>query len=297
VQLGSQPRQIRALAELLPGEKVLAMKQMILGSALGRLAGATRDVIEMLRTAYLNPERLGTVANDQLATSLITRLGRPNTRFVDVGAHIGSIIAAVAQHDRSIQIVALEAMPDKVAALRKKFPTCEIHECAAGAAEGEAKFFVNTKLSGYSSLGQPADAAASDIREIRVPVKTLDGLLAPTGVDAMKIDVEGAELGVLRGAATLVTQSRPTIMFESGPQESDGLGYTKEELWQWFHEQDYGVYVPNRVAHTGQPLTRDGFVESHLYPRRTTNYFAIAAERRAEIRDRARRLLGLSNGR
>ena len=36
-----------------------------------------------------------------------------------------------------------------------------------------------------------------------------------------------------------------------------------------------------------------GFVESHLYPRRTTNYFAIPQERRAEAMSRARRVLNL----
>jgi hypothetical protein len=38
----------------------------------------------------------------------------------------------------------------------------------------------------------------------------------------------------------------------------------------------------------------DGFIDSHIYPRRCTNYFAIPSERRIEIRDRARDILGIN---
>ncbi len=269
------------------------MKQLIVASAFGRVVGEARNAIEMLRAACFDRQSLGTLTNDHLASLLIAKLCRPNQHFVDVGAHIGSIVAAVAHHDASVHIVAIEAMPEKVASLRRWFPAVEVHECAAGASDGQASFFVNTKRTGYSSLGRPEQDTKADIREIHVAVKTLDALLDSARVDAMKIDVEGAELGVLLGAEKLVANCNPTIMFESGPPSDDGLGYTKEALWQWFHDHDYGVYVPNRVAHNGQGLTQEGFVESHLYPRRTTNYFAIANRRRREIRDLVRSSLGI----
>jgi hypothetical protein len=56
---------------------------------------------------------------------------------------------------------------------------------------------------------------------------------------------------------------------------------------------DYSVIVPNRLAHDDDGLTTAGFVESHLYPRRTTNYFAVPSERRTEFRDKARGILRL----
>jgi hypothetical protein len=80
-------------------------------------------------------------------------------------------------------------------------------------------------------------------------------------------------------------------MFESGPPLDNGLGYTKESMWEWLHERGFDIVVPNRVAHDGQGLNLDGFVEAHLYPFRTMNYFAIPKERRLEIRDRARNAL------
>jgi hypothetical protein len=112
-------------------------------------------------------------------------------------------------------------------------------------------------------------------------------------VDTIKMDVEGAELGVLRGGEGVLRRCRPTIMFESGPGEV--LGYAKVQLWKFFADAGYKVFVPNRVAHTAPGLTLEGFLESHRYPFRTMNYVAVASERVDEIRERARRH-GLDQG-
>jgi FkbM family methyltransferase len=272
------------------------MKQALLGGPFGRGAMFLRDKYLILREAWFSPESVGTLASDQMATQLITRIGKPNTTFVDVGAHIGSIVFEVMRNHAAVRIVAIEAMPDKVEKLRRKFPSVEFHCCAVGESTGEAAFFVHSQYSGYSSLGRPGNRADQSITEIRVPVRRLDELVTFADVDAIKIDVEGAELGVLRGAVGLLQKCRPIVMFESGPQEDDGLGYTKGALHEFLGVNGYSVLVPNRVAHDDDGLTMSGFIESHCYPRRTTNYFAIPVERRIEIRDRARNILKVGRG-
>lgn len=271
------------------------MKQLILGTILGRIAGSFRNDIELLRSAFLHAESIGTLANDQMATELVTKICKSNKTFIDVGAHIGSIVTSVMHNDGSINIVAIEAIPEKVSRLRKKFPRVTFHECAVGNTEGEVSFFINTRQSGYSSLGRPKDGFSNQSTiEIKVPIKKLDSLITTKEVDVIKIDVEGAELGVIRGSKNIIAGCRPVIMFESGSIDNEGLGYTKEALWEIFAEQNYSIIVPNRVAHNDPGLSKEGFLESHLYPRRTTNYFAIPKERRLEIRDRARFVLNIS---
>lgn len=270
------------------------LKQVVLGHAIGRFALSARRTVNMLQVTRWPFEIVGTIANDYVAEFLITKICKPGKTFIDVGTHIGSIVAAVAHNDRSIKIVAIEAIPEKANNLRRKFPAIEIHACAAGEQQGEAAFYVNTRASGYSSLNKPANGNGSFLQEIRVPIRRLDELVSSSGgIDAIKIDVEGAELGVLRGCVKIIDASRPSIMFESVPDENS-LGYTKEAMWQFFRELDYVVLIPNRVPHNGAGLTREGFLDSHLYPMRTMNYFAIPSERRLEIRDRARQLLGIS---
>lgn len=271
------------------------IKQKLLGNSLGRLALSFRNKINILLTAYYDIENVSTLANDQLATKLVTTICQSRMTFIDVGVHLGSIISEVAYHDPSIKIVGIEAVPDKVVNLQRKFPFVSFHNCAVGETTGEMPFFVNTKNSGYSSLGKAtAVKEESVISEIKVSVKKLDELITSDDVDVIKIDVEGAELGVLLGSLKILTNNRPIIMFESGPQQNDGLGYTKEALYQLLNLNKYAVLVPNRVAHNDPGLTLDGFIESHLYPRRTTNYFAIPKERRIQVRDKARKILKTS---
>lgn len=260
----------------------MSMKQMVLGTSAGRAAMWMRETTSLIAAAIARSETLGTRLNDSLATCLVTRL--PCNRFVDVGAHIGSIVTEVLRNT-SATVIAIEAMPDKAAALRRKFKGLTVHACAVGDSEGDVSFFVVPAASGYSSLIRSRDSV-----EITVPLRRLDDLVTEP-VEMIKIDVEGAELGVLRGADRLIASSRPVIMFESAPGEAM---YSKAAMWEWLAERQYEVVVPDRVAHEGPPLSRDGFAESHYYPRRTTNYFAIPAERRNEVRAMARQVLGIT---
>jgi FkbM family methyltransferase len=204
------------------------MKQLLLGTALGRTAISLRESLDVVKSALFHPENVGMLSNDLLAAKLVTILCKSNKVFIDLGAHIGSIVSEVAHNDPSISIVAVVAIPDKVANLRRKFPRIEIHSCALGESVGEVPFFVHRKRSGYSSLRKPSDSDRSDVIEIKVPLRRLDDLISSDLVDVIKIDVEGAELGVLRGSTRLIGSSRPTILFESAPGTGDGLSRVYE---------------------------------------------------------------------
>lgn len=271
------------------------MKQRILGTVVGRVALILRDKLTIVKSALFKAESVGMVANDLMATFLVTHLCQTNKNFIDVGAHIGSILSEVHHNTPSVKIIAIEAMPDKALKLREKFPYIELHEYAAGEVdEGDISFYVNTKQSGYSSLGKPLEDGRPEIIEIKVSIRMMDSLIAPDDIDVIKIDVEGAELGVLRGSESIINNSRPVIMFESSSCQNNPLGYTKNDMWEFFNLHNYEVFIPNRLAHNGSGLSKEGFSEAHVYPRRTTNYFAIPKERKIEIRDRTRRILNIS---
>ncbi len=271
---------------------VQGLKQRILTTPFGRWLSTARGILELTHAAIRNREAVGTHANDEISTSLVVRLPKPGSVFVDVGAHIGSITAAVLAHCPDVRVIAIEATPDKAKRLRLRFPRATVHDCAVGEQDGTASFHLDRRRSGYNSLRRPSKSG-TDVTEIQVGVKRLDDLVGNEAVDVVKIDVEGAELGVLRGAPELLRNRRPLVMFESGPTSSEVLGFTKNGLWEEFERHDYAIQVPNRVAHEDDGLGLDGFLESHIYPRRTTNYFAVPRERRTEFRDRARAILGI----
>lgn len=264
------------------------MKSFLVGTRAGRRLLELRSRIELVGACLGRVEQVGDAANNDLAMYLTCRICDPGKVFVDVGAHIGSVIAAVRDHTGA-DIVAFEAMPDKASQLSRKFPGIKVHACALGEEPGEVPFFVNKQLTGYSSLIRPEAAPDHTIEEIRVPLLRMDDLVSSRDVDVIKIDVEGAEISVLRGASNVLTECRPLIMFESGPKDDEPLS----AIWQWLSERDFAVLVPNRLAHEDTGLSEEGFLESHRYPRRTTNYFAVPRERMEEYRARARRLLGV----
>ena len=267
------------------------IKGAIVNTPLGMLAQNLRDRLALHRAVGNSLETLGTMANDSLARHLLERLCLDGRVFIDVGAHIGSVIDGVRRYSRPEHIIAIEAIPAKAAALRRRFPDVSVHCTAVGDVSGETSFFIDEKRTGYSSLDPSLGGRAPSVREIVVPIEPLDSLTPHGNIDLIKIDVEGAELGVMRGAEAIVAASRPTVMFESGADEMQA--FPKTALWEWFDARDYCVVQPNRVAHYDDGMGSETFLESHLYPRRTTNYFGIARERRDEVRSRARHILGL----
>lgn len=262
-----------------------ALKRQLAGTALGSRVSHLRDRAILVTSAVFNSPELGDRRNNAVASFLITRLRRPHTTFLDVGAHIGSVLGEASRHAPG-PVIAFEAIPAKAEHLRRKFPDVTIHNVALLDREGETSFFIDNAQSGFSSLAK----SHGDVTEIPVRLARLDALVEADDVDVIKIDVEGAELGVLRGAEALVARCRPIIMFESGPNPP--MGYTLETLWRWFDERDYLVYFPDRVSRAARAVTLEVFVDSHEYPRRTLNYFGIPRERLAEVSERARMLLG-----
>lgn len=266
------------------------MKAILVGTLLGTMAIAVRDKLNLYRAVRSSPEMLGSIANDHIARLLVDRLCLPGRTFIDVGAHIGSVVAGVRRESQPDRIVAVEANPEKALALQRKFPDVEVHGCAVGESEGQASFFINTATSGYSSFDRDAVSRvepANEVKEIKVPLRRLDAIVAPEGVDLIKVDVVGGELSVLKGSTEIIEKSRPIIAFESIPSSDAETG----ALWQWFDDNGYAVIVPNRLAHLDGGLTRDGFVEGHLHPCRTMNYFGVPRERRDATRTRVRTVL------
>lgn len=267
------------------------LKRLVAGTALGVTAHRFLEKRDLKRLAGKSSELTGFKVNDLTARRLRDNLCAEGKTFVDVGAHIGSVIGAVTQSSRPGKIIAIEAIPEKIIDLRHRFPKADIIHCAVGDSDGEVEFTINTALSGNSSLDPAARERAASFRVIRVQMKRLDDILPHSGIDLIKIDIEGAELGALRGGEAVITGSRPVIVFESGVH--DMAGYSKADLFGWFTDHAYDVVAPIRVAHNAPPMTLDVFLDAHEYPRLTQDFFAIPRERRVEIRDRARSILGI----
>jgi hypothetical protein len=93
---------------------------------------------------------------------------------------------------------------------------------------------------------------------ISVPMTTLDTLVktckAPVP-DVIKLDVEGAELMVIKGGASTLKSSRPAIVFESDTNMAR-FGYSRLDLMLTLI--DYGYDVFYSISHDGRYTEVDG---------------------------------------
>jgi FkbM family methyltransferase len=142
---------------------------------------------------------------------------QPNGRFVDIGANFGLHSVLLATRFPDLTIDAFEPVPGTVELLRANATRnrCErlrIHACAVADFNGEIS--VTSQLATGNHL-LPAMSVIAP-QSIRVPTLTLDSFWEREGrptVDAVKIDVEGAEWHVLRGGAKFFSE-RPLLLVE-----------------------------------------------------------------------------------
>lgn len=136
-------------------------------------------------------------------------------RAIDAGANIGNHSRHFAQFFETVE--AFEPHPRTFALLSVNAPSnVSCHQCALGGEPGQAVLHDLPTNIGGSSLVHESDAPSH-----RVEVRTIDEF-AFKDVGFVKIDVEGFEEHVLRGAHETIERCHPIIVFEQLRSEFDG---------------------------------------------------------------------------
>ena len=169
--------------------------------------------------------------------SQIPTLLAPGDTFIDVGANYGalSVIASRAVHPGG-KTLSFEPNPNVAALLRRTLSDSamvphEVHQVGCDEKRGHAEMFVPETsgaggfVQGYSNL--------QGARRFTCELVPLDGILAslqPQGRVVLKIDVEGFELNVLRGAKESLKRLQPTLLLEINPEALKANQASVEEL-------------------------------------------------------------------
>ncbi|MGO8873704.1 MAG: FkbM family methyltransferase [Acidimicrobiales bacterium] len=178
-------------------------------------------------TIYVDPDdgaigsflrRTGTYEPD--VTAAVRHHLRPGDCFVDVGASFGyfSALAGTIVGPTG-RVVAVEPGPQNQSLLLLNLAangvlTAEVHQAALSDAEGVFRYGrsgANGTILPFD--GDPTHVGSYDL----VRATTLDRLVGSAPVDMVKIDVEGAEGRVLRGAGALLGDRAPLLVFEFSP--------------------------------------------------------------------------------
>jgi FkbM family methyltransferase len=215
-----------------------------------RLKRAARELLGRRPSARREVPRANSF-EEQLYHALI----RPGDACFDVGANVGEV---------SLLLAKLAGESGLVTAFEPVWPMyCELcrivqHDTTlkapivtipCGLADSEKQAAVSVP-DGVFGMGSIADASrwasvqgAAQIRSYPVLLTTIDGFLASTGSrvpDFIKIDVEGAELFVLRGAAELFnTGQHPLMLIEVFAPWELAFGYQPWTPLSWLLERGY----------------------------------------------------------
>jgi FkbM family methyltransferase len=161
---------------------------------------------------------------------------RDEVVILDVGAHHGDYTsAALGAFDGRARIDCFEPDPATYKTLTERLGSrARCHPLALSDVPGAARLFTHPEGSAVASLHPDAltNAGISATHSTEVEVDTLDRVAERLGInriELLKVDVEGHELAVLRGAARLLAEARvEVIQFEFGERNIASRTYLRD---------------------------------------------------------------------
>lgn len=188
----------------------------------------------------------------------------------DVGANVGQTLQEFLEAFPDPRIFSFEPSPVTFETLRRQYEGragIRLENVALGEREGTAPFHVTRDHSVNDSLIQPTWDARATVLPVRV--ETLDGYCerqAIEGIDLLKIDAQGYDLKVLRGAERMLRAGRIRLfsievmfvpMYEGQPSLIDIASFAEQARYQLvgFYEQ---TYIDDRLGYLNACFRYEG---------------------------------------
>lgn len=198
-----------------------------------------------------NLENDKAVAYDRQAISFVAdRVGKkPNSLLVDIGANTGSFcLIAKFLNCKAIAIepqLKVAAILDNNIKLNKLEKHVSVINCALGENSGSlVELNVPVENSGLATVGELMNSNSIQTETIRQ--FSLDHLIQQQDVSTVsfiKIDTEGNELPILKGAVSTISKYLPEMLIEFS--KSYQVGYSPYELVKYIRKLKYKVLILN----------------------------------------------------
>jgi FkbM family methyltransferase len=139
------------------------------------------------------------------------RAAQPFT-FIDVGTNIGEMVVTMSAQPRVTRVIGFEPHPICSEVCRKNLELNELSKAKVHTAlvgDGTAQpYVIDARYAPTSGIKRNATTAP------RTPTTRLDDVLQINGDAVLLIDVEGAELDVMKGGQSFIRRARPLVIFE-----------------------------------------------------------------------------------
>jgi FkbM family methyltransferase len=212
-------------------------------------------------------------------------------KLLDVGANIGLIAipftARAKEKQRSLKrfVYAIEAMPSNFQALHKNIELNNLGDAVVpinvGLGAQDAEVFIQIEGDDPNKTGT-ANILPSALDFVKVPLKlrSIDTMieegLLPDDISLIKIDTDGYDFEVLKGAARLLSSNRPLVFAEMSEYCLNWHGYGIREVASYLARSDYEVWP---LVGFGPPTT----FSSHIDADYEINCLLVPQERRPEL--------------
>jgi FkbM family methyltransferase len=179
---------------------------------------------------------------------------RPGMVVVDGGANCGIYTVAAARLVGSTgRVLSFEPGAESFSVLTKnielnKFTNVSASRAALSDREGKTHLYHLEPGPNSFSMGRPINKA---VESEEVVTRTLDEVFREEHVHQVgliKLDVEGAEELVLRGAARIINHSRPVIVFEMHAAAAKQLGLASSGSWDLLKTWGYKFFFLTESA-------------------------------------------------
>jgi FkbM family methyltransferase len=164
--------------------------------------------------------------------SVLQKFLKEGNTFIDVGANIGFLsLAGAAVVGKEGKVIAFEPQPETFQLLEENvkmnsFSQIQLNQFALGEEEGEAIIYSEEENRGGASITNKRSE-----KGVSIQLNRLDDIELGSKVDMIKIDVEGFEWEVLKGARQTILRDKPILIVEySSDRENSG---NSTDMYRW----------------------------------------------------------------
>lgn len=212
--------------------------------------------------------------------NFLLRYLHPEDSILDIGANVGVYTLLAASKIQAGSVHSFEVLPKNYARLQEnlrlnQFCQVKTYQIAVSDQPGT----VGLNLAEGDSM--PFITHSETNKTITVPTDTLDNLLQNqfvTNLTLVKMDIEGAELLALKGAASLLKQQRPYVWILEINDSVSNFGHRKQDIVAFVHSYGYSLYRYSADTNQVSPIS--------LEQQQGNNVLAIADSALDFVRDR-----------
>jgi FkbM family methyltransferase len=200
------------------------------------------------------------------------KMCKPGMNIIDIGAHVG-LYSVYMQKLSGGNVYGFEPTPSTVSVLKKTIAlnkagsNIEVIEAAVSDITGKARFKIDSQRASVSnSLVEYNRTEKMETSEVEVI--SIDDFVAKRKIkiDFIKIDAEGAELSVLRGAQNTLLDQRPVMILALHPEAIAARNETNEMIWHFLKKMNYSILYDEKKISKREFDDNKELFDVHLVP-------------------------------